>query len=252
MTTRISILALVLAAGLTTLSAPAQAAPPANIAAALADPSRPAADVARDAARKPAELLALADIKTGDKVADFVIGGGYVTRILSAAVGPTGHVYAYQPAEFIKFQASYGENLKKVADAYKNVTPLDASFQQLDLPDGLDAIVTVQNYHDLYLKPFPAGTAAKVDAELFKSLKPGGVLLVVDHAALPGSGISAADSLHRIDPAAVKSDLKAAGFVLESESPLFHDAADPHTTNVFDPSIRGKTDQFTLVFRKPR
>ena len=249
MTTRTSILALMLAAG---LAVPALAAPPTNIAAALADPARPAADVARDAARKPAELLALADIKTGDKVADFVIGGGYVTRILSAAVGPTGHVYAYQPAEFIKFQASYGENLKKVADAYKNVTPLDASFQQLDLPDGLDAIVTVQNYHDLYLKPFPSGTAAKVDAELFKSLKAGGVLLVVDHAALPGSGISAADSLHRIDPEAVKSDLKAAGFVLESESPLFHEAADPHTTNVFDPSIRGKTDQFTLVFRKPR
>lgn len=249
MTTRTSILAFVLAAG---TAVPALAAPPANIAAALADPARPAADVARDAARKPGELLALADIKTGDKVADFVIGGGYVTRILSAAVGPTGHVYAYQPAEFIKFQASYGENLKKVADAYKNVTPLDASLQQLDLPDGLDAIVTVQNYHDLYLKPFPSGTAAKVDAELFKSLKPGGVLLIVDHAALPGSGISAADSLHRIDPEAVKSDLKAAGFVLESESPLFHDAADPHTTNVFDPSIRGKTDQFTMVFRKPR
>ena len=254
MTQPTSILALVLAAGLSAsaLATSAFAAPPANIAAALADPARPAADVARDATRKPGDLLALADIKTGDKVADFVIGGGYFTRILSAAVGPTGHVYAYQPAEFIKFQASYGENLKKVADAYKNVTPLDASFQQLDLPDGLDAIVTVQNYHDLYLKPFPSGTAAKVDAELFKSLKPGGVLLVVDHAALPGSGISAADSLHRIDPEAVKSDLKAAGFVLERESPLLADAADPHTASVFDPAIRGKTDQFVLVFRKPR
>lgn len=246
---RISILALALAAGLGTS---ALAAPPANIAAALADPARPAADIARDATRKPGDLLALAGIKPGDKVADFVIGGGYFTRILSAAVGPTGHVYAYQPAEFIKFQASYGENLKTVAGAYKNVTPLDASFQQLDLPDGLDAIVTVQNYHDLYLKPFPSGTAAKVDAELFKSLKPGGVLLIVDHAALPGSGISAADSLHRIDPEAVKSDLKAAGFALESESNLLRDPADPHTASVFDPSIRGKTDQFVLVFRKPR
>ena len=254
MTQPTSILALVLAAGLSAsaLATSAFAAPPANIAAALADPARPAADVARDATRKPGDLLALADIKTGDKVADFVIGGGYFTRILSAAVGPTGHVYAYQPAEFIKFQASYGENLKKVADAYKNVTPLDASFQQLDLPDGLDAIVTVQNYHDLYLKPFPSGTAAKVDAELFKSLKPGGVLLVVDHAALPGSGISAADSLHRIDPEAVKSDLKAAGFVLERESPLLADAADPHTASVFDPAIRGKTDQAILIFRKPQ
>lgn len=247
--TKSTILALALAAS---LGSAALAAPPANITAALADPARPAADVARDAARKPDELLALADIKTGDKVADFVIGGGYFTRILSAAVGPTGHVYAYQPAEFIKFEASYGENLKKVAGAYQNVTPIDASLLQLDLPDGLDAIVTVQNYHDLYLKPFPAATAATVDAELFKSLKPGGVLLIVDHAALPGSGVSAADSLHRIDPQAVKSDLKAAGFVLESESPLLANAADPHTASVFDPAIRGKTDQFTLVFRKPR
>jgi len=249
MTPRTSILALALAASLGTS---AMAAPPANIAAALADPARPAADVSRDAARKPGDLLALTGIKAGDKVADFVIGGGYFTRILSAAVGPTGHVYAYQPAEFIKFQASYGENLKTVAGAYKNVTPLDASLQQLDLPDGLDAIITVQNYHDLYLKGFPSDTAAKVDAELYKSLKPGGVFLVVDHAALPGTGISAADSLHRIDVEAVKKDLLAAGFVLESESNLLRDTADPHTAIVFDPSIRGKTDQFVLIFRKPK
>lgn len=230
----------------------AHAATPANITAALADPSRPAADVARDAARKPGEVLAFTNVKDGDKVADFVMGGGYFTRILSSMVGPSGHVYAYQPAEFIAFQASYGENLKKVAAERKNVTPLDASFQKLDLPDGLDAIVTVQNYHDLYLKPFPSDTAAKVDAELYKSLKPGGVLLVVDHAALPGSGIAAADSLHRIDPAIVKKDLQSVGFVLETESKLLADPADPHTASVFDPSIRGKTDQFIQVYRKPK
>jgi predicted methyltransferase len=243
---------LALTAGAIVMASAASAAPPANVTAALADPARPAEDVARDAARKPGDLLALMNVKPGAKVADFVIGGGYFTRILSAAVGPTGHVYAYQPAEFIAYQASYGENLKKVAGAYKNVTPLDASFQALDLPDGLDAIITVQNYHDLYLKPFPVGTAAKVDAELFKSLKPGGVFLVVDHQAVAGSGTSAADSLHRIDPEAVKKDLTAAGFKLESESKLLANAADPHTASVFDASIRGKTDQFILVFRKPK
>ena len=243
---------LALTAGAIVMASAASAAPPANVTAALADPARPAEDVARDAARKPGDLLALMNVKPGAKVADFVIGGGYFTRILSAAVGPTGHVYAYQPAEFIAYQASYGENLKKVAGAYKNVTPLDASFQALDLPDGLDAIITVQNYHDLYLKPFPVGTAAKVDAELFKSLKPGGVFLVVDHQAVAGSGTSAADSLHRIDPDAVKKDLTAAGFKLESESKLLANAADPHTASVFDASIRGKTDQFILVFRKPK
>ena len=224
---------------------------PANITAALADKGRPAEDVSRDAARKPGELLAMAEIKPGAKVADFIIGGGYFTRILSAAVGPSGVVYAYQPAEFIAFQASYGENLKKVAASHANVKPLDASFGAFDLPDGLDLILTVQNYHDLHLKPFPAGAAAAINAEIFKSLKPGGVFLIVDHEALPGAGLGVADSLHRIDPADVKKEVEAAGFKLVDESQLLNDPADPHTANVFTPAIRGKTDQFVLKFKKP-
>lgn len=244
----LSILA-ALAVGAFTL--PAQAQVPAHITAALADPARPAADTARDAARRSGEILALAEVKPGAKVVDFIIGGGYFTRILSAAVGPTGRVYAYQPAEFIKFQASYGENLKTVAAAYNNVTPLDASLGALDLPDGLDLVMTVQNYHDLYLKQSPAGTAAKIDAEIFKSLKPGGVFLIIDHAAADGSGTTAADSLHRIDIAAVKRDVEAAGFKLAAESALLRNAADPRTLIVFDPAIRGKTDQFILKFVKP-
>lgn len=232
-------------------AAPGFAQVPANLTAALADPARPAADTARDAARHPAEILALANVKPGGKVVDFIIGGGYFTRILSAAVGPTGTVYAYQPAEFIKFQAKYGEDLKTVAAAYKNVTPLDGSLIGLDLPDGLDAVITVQNYHDLHLKPFPADTAAKVNAEVFKSLKPGGVFLVVDHYAADGSGLTAPDTLHRIDIAAVKSEVEAAGFKLAAESPLLRNPADPRTAIVFDPGIRGKTDQFILKFVKP-
>lgn len=232
-------------------AAPGFAQVPANLTAALADPARPAADTARDAARHPAEILALANVKPGGKVVDFIIGGGYFTRILSAAVGPSGTVYAYQPAEFIKFQAKYGEDLKTVAAAYKNVTPLDGSLIGLDLPDGLDAVITVQNYHDLHLKPFPTDTAAKVNAEVFKSLKPGGVFLVVDHYAADGSGLSAPDTLHRIDIAAVKSEVEAAGFKLAAESPLLRAPADPRTAGVFDPAIRGKTDQFVLKFVKP-
>lgn len=224
---------------------------PANVTTAVADPSRPAADTARDAVRKPGELLALSEVKAGGKVADFIMGGGYFTRILSAAVGPNGQVYAYQPAEFIAFQASYGENLKKVAGEHKNITPLDTSLQALDLPDGLDLILTVQNYHDLHLKPFPAGTAAKVNAELFKSLKPGGVLLIVDHEGLPGAGLGIADSLHRIDKADARKEVEAAGFKFESESQLLDLPSDPKTQSVFDPAIRGKTDQFVMKFRKP-
>ncbi|TCS16696.1 putative methyltransferase [Caulobacter sp. BK020] len=248
---RSMIYALVAACALAVSAAPGVAQVPANLTAALADPARPAADTARDAARHPAELLALAEVKPGGKVADFIIGGGYFTRILSAAVGPTGTVYAYQPAEFIKFQAKYGEDLKTVAAAYKNVTPMDGSLVGLDLPDGLDAVITVQNYHDLHLKPFPADTAAKVNAEVFKSLKPGGVFLVVDHYAADGSGLAAPDALHRIDIAAVKSEVQAAGFTLAAESPLLRNPADPRTASVFDPAIRGKTDQFVLKFVKP-
>jgi predicted methyltransferase len=243
-------------AGLATACALAFAAPafaqvPANLTAALADPARPASDTARDAARHPGEILALADIKPGAKVADLMMGGGYFTRILSAAVGPTGTVYAYQPGEFIKYQAKYGEDQKTVAAAYKNVTPLSKSLIGLDLPDGLDAAITVQNYHDLHLKPFPTNTAANLNAEVFKSLKSGGVYLVIDHYAADGSGLEAPDKLHRIDIAAVKSEVEAAGFKLAAESPLLRNPADPRTASVFDASIKGKTDQFVLKFVKP-
>lgn len=224
---------------------------PANIAKAVADPSRPAADTARDAARHPGEILAMAELKPGQTVVDYVMGGGYFTRIISGAVGPNGVVYAYQPAEFIKFMPKYGEDQKTVTAALANSKALDGPMTALDLPDNVDAVITVQNYHDMHLKPFPVDTAAKANAEIFKSLKPGGVFLVVDHAALAGA-TTAPDALHRIDIAQVKTEVEAAGFKLEAESPLLADKADTHTVSVFDPSIRGKTDQFILKFRKPK
>ena len=241
----------ILAAVATLTATTALAAVPANIAAALADPARPAKETAVDAARKPGELLALAGVKPGDKVADLVMGGGYFTRLLSVAVGPSGQVYAYQPAEFIAFGANYGKSIKEVSAAYKNITPLSMGLGALDLPDALDLVLTVQNYHDLHLKPFPVDTAAKVNTEVFKSLKSGGVYLIVDHEAKAGSGVADADTLHRIDIAAVKSAVEAAGFKLEAESQLLDLPADPRTANVFDAAIRGKTDQFILKFRKP-
>jgi predicted methyltransferase len=238
--------AVVLSAG-----AAAAAAVAPNIAAALADKGRPAEDSARDAARKPGELLEWAGVKSGDKVADLVMGGGYFTRILSVAVGPKGHVWAYQPSEFIQFEAKYGEDQKKVAAAYPNVTPLTSTLDALDLPDGLNMVLTVQNYHDLHLTPFPKDTAAKVNAEVFRSLKPGGAYVIVDHVATAGSGLETPMKLHRIDPAIVKQEVEAAGFKLEAENSLLRDPADPHTASVFDPAIRGKTDQFVMKFRKP-
>jgi len=245
---------IVLALAALTLSSSglASAAVPSPLTAALADASRPATDVARDTARHPAEMLSFAGVKPGDRVADFMMGSGYFTRILAAAVGPKGQVYGYQSAEFIKFRAAYGTEQAAVVANYKNVTPLAAPLSAAGLPEGLDLVLTVQNYHDLHLKPFPADTADSVNRQVFKALKPGGIYLVVDHAAAAGAPLSVADSLHRIDVAIVKQEVQAAGFKLVGEDKSLALAADDHSLNVFQPAIRGKTDQFILKFQKPR
>lgn len=241
-------LALLLALSATPLAA---TKPTPNYQVVLADPARPAADRERDAARKPAELLAFAGIEPGEKVGDFVMGGGYVTRLLAAAVGPAGKVYGFQPAEFIAFRKQYGDDQAAVDAAYYNVDAVGGPFAAPAFPEPLDTIITVQNFHDLYLKPFAEDTGARASAALFAALKPGGTLIVVDHSAADGSGTTAADGLHRIDKAAVVAALTKAGFTLEAESDLYARADDPRTANVFDEGIRGKTDQFALRFRKP-
>lgn len=233
-------------------SVPAYAAPPANVTAALADQNRPAEDVARDAARKPAAMLAFAEVKSGDKVADLVIGGGYFTRLLAAAVGPNGRVYAYQPSEFVRFAAEYGEAPGKVAKVYANVTPVITPFAEVAFPEPLDLVFTAQNYHDFHIKEVPPGTAEKVNRAVFKALKPGGVYLIIDHFAAPGSGLTAIDSLHRIDAKDVRAEVEAAGFTYEGAIEDLRNPADPRTANVFDKAIRGHTDQFVFRFRKPR
>lgn len=224
---------------------------PAAYAMALADPVRPAEDRARDAARQTAGTLAFARVRPGQQIADMIIGGGYFTRVFSAAVGPEGRVTAWQPAEFIGFQASYGESLTAV-DALSNVDAIRSPIGAPEFPSGLDLVFTAQNYHDLHLAPFPADTASKVNAAVFRALKPGGLYVIIDHHAAAGSGLAAADTLHRIDIEAVKREVTAAGFVLDGSSDILAAPADPLTASVFDPSIRGQTSQFMLRFRKPR
>lgn len=229
------------------------AAPPSTpVAAALADPARPAEDRARDAARHPAELLAFARIKPGMKVADFIMGGGYWTRILAKTVGNRGKVYAYQPAEFIQFKADYATDQDKAVAGYSNVVPSRESLREVAFPEPLDAVVTVQNWHDLHLKMSPPSFAGVTAKRLYDALKPGGVLLVIDHAGPSGAPFAAADSLHRGDRAATIAEIETAGFRLSGESKLLANPADPHTALVFGPAIRGRTDQFVLLFRKPR
>lgn len=224
-------------------------APAPHIAAALADPGRPQADRDRDAARKPAELLALLDLKPGAKVADFIMGGGYWTRILSAAVGPKGRVYAYQPAEFIQFMPKYGTDQDEAVKGRANVMADRQSLATFTVPPAsVDAIITVQNWHDLHLKIVPPTFAAEMAKKLYAALKPGGVLLVVDHVGAAGQ----ADTLHRGDPAGTRAEIEAAGFKLAAQSKLYAMPSDPRTASVFDPAIRGKTDQFIYKFVKPK
>ncbi len=238
-TTALLALAAPLAAGAQTVSAP--------IRTALADPARPAADKERDAARHPGEIVSMLKVKPGGKVADFVMGGGYWTRILSPLVGPKGHVYGFQPAEFSK--AKPGD--PTLADEYKNVSVGVAPFADVSFAEPLDAIVTVQNWHDLHLARFAPTLGKTVAGKLFAALKPGGVLLVVDHVAAADPGFAVPDNLHRIDPAAARAEIESAGFKFDGSLPILANPADPHTAKVFDPSIRGKTDQFVYRFRKP-
>jgi len=221
-----------------------------DYAAVLASPIRTDEDRARDEARQTEITLSFAGVQPGWKVADMIMGGGYFTRTLSAAVGPEGHVTAWQPAEFIAFQPSYGEAVEAAA-ALPNVDAIRSPIGEPAFPEGLDLVFTAQNYHDLHLEPFADDTAARVNAAVFRALKPGGYYLIIDHDAVDDADLSVADTLHRIAWTRVIEEVESAGFVLDSRGGALERHDDPRTASVFDPSIRGKTSQFMLRFRKP-
>ena len=228
---------------------------PAYISAAVADPGRPAEDTQRDANRKPAETLQFAGIKPGDKVVELIPGHGYFTRILSKVVGPKGHVYALSPPRRANAAPDSPDPVAATtaiaADpAYSNVSVQAGPVATLSVSEPADVVFTAQNYHDLH--NLPNIDIAAFNKHIFDTLKPGGLYIVVDHAAAPGSGARDTSTLHRIDPETVKAEVLAAGFVLAGQSKVLENPQDAHAVAVFDPSIRGKTDQFILKFRKPK
>ena len=229
----------------------AYAKPSLAVMAAVADKGRPEADTKRDADRKPAEMMAFAGVKPGSVVADFIPGGGYFTRIFARTVGPKGRVFAVTnppPANAATPPAIFGI----AADPqYGNITVVQTGVANFTLPQQVDVFWTAQNYHDLFARARNVDIS-KVDKMIYDAIKPGGVFIVLDHAAAPGTPIDPDDKLHRIDPAHVKAQLISSGFKLESESKILANPADDHTKSVFDPAIRGKTDQFILKFRKPK
>ncbi len=204
---------------------------------------------APDPAWKAPEVVKFIGLKKGDRVADIV--AGRLTASLAQAVGPTGKVYAIETAEVVKHYPQALEKMKELASQSPNVI-VSAEPVASPLPSGLDAVFIRQNYHDLYDKFMGPADVPAFNKAVFAALKPGGVYVVLDHAATAGSGIEATDTLHRIDPARVKSDVLAAGFKLDAESSILANKADDHTKSVFDPSVRGHTDQFLLRFKKPK
>jgi predicted methyltransferase len=225
---------------------------PAMVAKAIGATDRPAADKARDADRKPADMVSLAGLKAGDKVADLIPGGGYFTRVFAKVVGPKGHVYAVVPAALAERNPKAADGVKAIAAeaGYKNVSVVVAPLTSMAPAGSLDVVWTSQNYHDAYNNAPTA--AADLAKGAFAALKPGGVFVVVDHAAAAGTSDEAAKPLHRIDPAKVTAQVTSVGFVADGESDALANPADMHDKPVLDPALRGHTDQFALKFRKPK
>lgn len=221
-----------------------------DLAQRLADPTRSAADKARDTGRKPSEVIEFLGIKPGMQVLDLVASGGYYTEVLSMAVGPSGKVYAQNPPFLLKFRDGvYDKELsgRLGGGRLSNVERMDVDLRELVIaPGSLDAAFTALNFHDVFNQD--SNAAQGFLTLTLGLLKPGGVLGLIDHVGDPDKDNT---KLHRIDPKLVRAAVKQAGFEIDSESSLLAVPTDTHDLFVFDPSVQGKTDRFLLRLRKP-
>ncbi len=218
---------------------------PAYIRDAIESPSRPAEQKARDANRKPAELLKLSGVKPGDHIVEFASFGQYFTSFLSDIAGPKGSVNMYDLPYTDK---RAGDASRTFVAGHPNCKYDLVDYNAVELPQNMDIVFMVLYYHDLSLNNIDTGA---LNAKILKALKPGGVFFVVDHNAAPGSGRHDTKALHRIDPALIKQEVTAAGFELVAQSDMLARPSDDHTKLVFAPGLRGQTDQSVFKFRKP-
>jgi predicted methyltransferase len=225
---------------------PITAASP-HIVAAVADARRPDADRARDDLRHPGDILAFAGVSAGQRIADVGPGGGYYTRLFSVAVGDSGRVFAIDRPNAPDRPP---RAILAVAPDYPNITVLQQGYQGWLTDEPLDTIFISQIYHDFHL-PQLSIDVPRLNREMFAALKPGGELVIIDHAAADGSDLSVTNTLHRIDQATLRREVEAAGFVFEAESQTLRNPADNRSERVFEADIRGHTDQFVMRFRKP-
>ncbi len=237
---------------------PAQSPPipsaqiPAAVAAAVDSADRSAADRELDASRKPKQFLAFFDIAPGMQVGDLFAGGGWLTELLARTVGPTGKVYSVNgefPARFKQVEADWRARLRKpeLANVVAVQKPLDSADLFGVKPATLDAVLIHLNYHDFVASGIDPN---RVNAEVFKALKPGGVYGIVDHSAEKGSGTRDANTLHRIDEQHVIAEVEKAGFKLAASSSALRHSDDSRKWFVFH--RRGQTDRFILKFVKPK
>ena len=219
------------------------------VAAAVADKDRPKEDTDRDVNRHPDDIMALAGVKAGDRAVDIGPGSGYYTRILSRIVGDKGKVYAFNPnwvAE--RFPKAIDGVKALIAAGYTNVENAVQPMAEIKFDEPVDLVFMSQLYHDQHWQKIDV---AKMNKAIFAALKPGGIYFIIDHVGPGVTTVEQIDKLHRIDPAVVKAEVLAAGFELVADSGLLRNPADNGTIGVFDPSIRGKTDQFVYKFRRP-
>jgi predicted methyltransferase len=232
-------------------AAESMAAAPADLRTLLASDSRSEADQARDAGRKPADVVGFLGIEPGMSVIDVIAASGYYTEVLSLAVGADGRVVAQNPQAVLEFRDGANEKAisERLADnRLPNVTRANGGFDAVPTDDGLfDAAITALNFHDIY-----NGRSADVALQSMQAihglLKPGGVFGIIDHV-----GVADADnaSLHRIEASLAVETAEAAGFVVEAQSDLLANPDDDHTQGVFAEGLRGHTDRFLLKLRKP-
>lgn len=227
------------------------AAQMANPALTVLDPRRAAANRAQDEGRQPAEILAFAGVKRGHVVADFMAGGGYYTELLAIAVGPKGFVLSMNPPGF--------HDLKKwepLLKAHSNVAPLVRPVHEMRLaPRSVDMIFTHLVFHDLWWESdrfnFKRVDTDAMLANWYSALRPGGMVIIIDHAGPAGDIRATVDKLHRMNPADARAQMERAGFVFDGESSALRNASDDFNLDVFNAKVRGKTDRFVMRFRKP-
>jgi predicted methyltransferase len=253
--TRVAALSLALASA--PLAAKTAVPAPPTIAAAVADTGHRSPDnVALDAGRKPAQVLEFLGLKRGMKVLDLFGANAYWAEIEAPVVGPSGHVTVWMPTQF--YGAKAKQSFPAFMASHPNVSIVTSPFEAPDLPKNYaDFVMLNDNYHDSYWQNaklnLPQMDPNAFLKAVYASMKPGAVIGVIDHVANPNSDTRATvDKFHRIDPNVVKADFKRAGFVLVGSSDLLRNPADPHTAEVHDASIKGKTDRFIFKFKKPR